>query len=78
MARSSLPFFNVGKHLIGLYLGRARHLRLWGGRLLVIVLLWVYYLAQILFFGAKFTQIYSNKYGSRFKPKSGVEEVAWR
>ena len=34
---------------------------------LVIVLLWVYYSAQILFFGAKFTQIYSNRYGSHLE-----------
>lgn len=71
--------FNVGKHLFGLYLGRSSVSSVFGAAgSLVIVLLWVYYSAQILFLGAKFTQIYSNKYGSRFKPKSGVEEVAWR
>lgn len=71
--------FNGGKHLFGLYLGRSSVSSVFGAAgSLVIVLLWVYYSAQILFLGAKFTQIYSNKYGSRFKPKSGVEEVAWR
>ena len=71
--------FNGGKHLFGLYLGRSSVSSVFGAAgSLIIVLLWVYYSAQILFLGAKFTQIYSNKYGSRFKPKSGVEEVAWR
>jgi len=28
-----------------------------------------------LLFGAKFTQIYSARHGSHFKPKSGAEEV---
>jgi membrane protein len=71
--------FNVGKHLFGLYLGRSTVSSVFGAAgSLVIVLLWVYYSAQILFLGAKFTQVYSNKFGSRFKPKSGVEEVAWR
>jgi membrane protein len=40
------------------------------------VLLWVYYSAQILFFGAKFTRIYSNRYGSHLEPVPGVEAVA--
>jgi membrane protein len=32
---------------------------------LVVVLLWVYYSAQILLFGAEFTLAYSHKFGSR-------------
>jgi membrane protein len=32
---------------------------------LVIILLWIYYSAQILFFGAEFTQVYANRLGSR-------------
>ncbi len=35
---------------------------------LIVVLLWVYYSAQILFFGAEFTQVYANTYGSRVVP----------
>jgi len=68
--------FNVGKHLFGLYLGRSSVTSAYGAAgSLVIVLLWVYYSAQILFFGAKFTQIYSNRYGSRLEPVPGAEEV---
>src|SRR5262249_18624169 len=32
---------------------------------LVVILLWVYYSAQILFLGAELTQVYANQYGSR-------------
>jgi membrane protein len=71
--------FNVGKHLTGIYLGRSSVTSAYGAAgSLVIVLLWVYYSAQILFFGAKFTQIYSNRYGSHLKPKTGAEEVTHR
>lgn len=35
---------------------------------LVAVLLWVYWSSQILFFGAEFTQVYANKYGSKLLP----------
>lgn len=68
--------FNLGKLLVGLYLGRSGVTSAYGAAgSLVIVLLWVYYSAQILFFGAKFTQIYSNRYGSHLEPMPGAEVV---
>ena len=68
--------FNLGKLLLGLYLGRSSVSSAYGAAgSLVIVLLWVYYSAQILFFGAKFTQIYSNRYGSHLEPVPGAEAV---
>ena len=36
---------------------------------IVLILLWVYYSAQILFFGAEFTQVYANHYGTQLAPK---------
>ena len=55
--------FNLGKHLFGLYLGRAGIASAYGAAgSLVIVLLWVYYSAQILLFGATLTQIYSRQH----------------
>ena len=69
--------FNLGKYLLGLYLGRSSVTSAYGAAgSLVIVLLWVYYSAQILFFGAKFTQIYSNRYGSHLEPAPGAEAVS--
>ncbi len=35
---------------------------------LVLVLLWVYYSAQILLYGAEFTQVYANRIGERIVP----------
>jgi membrane protein len=45
------------------------------GGSLVIVFLWVYFSAQILFFGVKFTRIYSNRYGSQLEPMPRAEAV---
>jgi hypothetical protein len=65
--------FAVGKLLIGLYLGYASVGSTFGaaGSLLVF-LVWVYYSAQILFFGAEFTQVYARRYGSRIVPAEGA------
>jgi len=71
--------FNLGKFLFGLYLGRSSIASVYGAAgSLVVVLMWVYYSAQILFFGAKFTQVYSNKYGSHLEPVSGAEAITWK
>jgi membrane protein len=68
--------FNLGKFLFGLYLGRSSVTSAYGAAgSLVVVLLWVYYSAQILLFGAQFTQIYSNRYGSHIEPVPGAETV---
>jgi membrane protein len=57
--------FTVGKQLIGLYLGRTGIGSTYGAAgSLVLVLLWVYYSAQLFFFGAEFTKVYAKKYGS--------------
>jgi uncharacterized BrkB/YihY/UPF0761 family membrane protein len=39
----------------------------------VILLIWLYYSAQILYFGAEFTQVYANQYGSRIAPEPGAQ-----
>ena len=65
--------FTAGKLLIGLYLGHASVGSTFGaaGSLLVF-LVWVYYSAQILFFGAEFTQVYARRFGSRIVPAEGA------
>jgi len=56
----------VGKSLIGLYLGRGTFGSAYGAAAsLAILLAWVYYAAQILFFGAEITQVYAHRHGSR-------------
>jgi membrane protein len=67
--------FSLGKFLIGLYLGNSSAASAFGAAgSLVLLLLWIYYSAQILLFGAEFTQVYANKFGSKIVPEGG--EVA--
>jgi len=68
-ATVTATLFMVGKSVIGLYLGRAGTTSVYGAAgSLVLVLLWIYYSAQILFLGAEFTEVYSRCYGSRREP----------
>jgi membrane protein len=58
--------FTAGKHVIGLYLGRSSFSSAYGAAGSLVVLIgWVYYAAQIFFFGAELTQAYSRRHGSR-------------
>jgi len=67
--------FVAGKFLIGLYLGTSTLGSTYGAAgSLVIVLLWVYYSAQILFLGAEFTRVYTQEYGSGIRPYSDFEQ----
>ena len=60
--------FTVGKWLLGLYLGNSGVASPYGAAgSFVVVLIWVYYSAQILLFGAEFTQVYSKHYGSKWR-----------
>jgi membrane protein len=72
-AAATALLFTIGKVLIGLYLGHASVGSTFGaaGSLLVF-LVWVYYSAQILFFGAELTQVYARRYGSRIVPAEGA------
>ncbi|HEX4343678.1 MAG TPA: YihY/virulence factor BrkB family protein [Verrucomicrobiae bacterium] len=68
--------FNLGKFALGLYLGRSSVTSAYGAAgSLVIILMWVYYSAQILFLGAQFTRVYANKYGSKMQPVAGAQLV---
>ena len=68
--------FSLGKFLIGLYLGRSEVGNTFGAAgSLAILLIWVYYSAQILFFGAEFTQVYANRYGSKIVPDPDMVKI---
>jgi Predicted membrane protein len=63
-------FFSLGKLLIGIYLGNSAVASSFGAAgSLVLLLVWIYYSAQILFFGAEFTEVYANNYGSKIVPE---------
>ncbi|MDP1855643.1 MAG: YihY/virulence factor BrkB family protein [Candidatus Nitrotoga sp.] len=58
--------FTIGKFLIGFYIGRSDLASGFGAAgSLVVVLVWIYYSAQIFLMGAEFTRIYSFTLGSR-------------
>lgn len=58
--------FNFGKLLIGLYIGHSGVVSGFGAAgSLVVILLWLYYSAQIFLLGAEFTWVYANTFGSR-------------
>jgi membrane protein len=61
--------FTVGKFLISLYLTRSSTSSLYGAAgSLAVLLLWVYYSAQVFFIGAEITQILAHRYGMRIEP----------
>jgi membrane protein len=58
--------FTIGKVLIGLYLGKSAVASGFGAASSVVLLLvWVYYSAQIFLIGAEFTWVYAHRFGSR-------------
>lgn len=65
--------FTIGRFALGLYLGNVGTASTYGAAgSFVIMLLWVYYSAQILMFGAEFTQVYARKYGTKIVPEEGA------
>ena len=65
--------FNIGKSLIAWYIGSSAIASSYGAAGgLIVLLLWVYYSAQIFLLGAEFTKIYANRHGS--KQDKGVTE----
>ncbi len=63
--------FSLSRYAIGLYLGSTRLGTAYGAAgSVIIILVWVYFSAQILFFGAEFTQVYVKHYGHRLPTPS--------
>ena len=68
--------FTIGKWGLGLYLGRESTQSAYGAAgALVILLLWIYYSAVILFMGAEFTQAYATKKGYKLELSPYAEPV---
>lgn len=69
-AALTAALFAIGKFILGLYLGSGSAGSPYGAASsLITLLLWIFYSAQILLFGAEFTQVYCNTYGSHVKPQ---------
>lgn len=68
--------FALGKYALGLYLGRASVASPYGAAGSVVVLvIWVYYAAQIMFLGSEFTRVYSKFRGARVAPSANAVKV---
>jgi membrane protein len=68
--------FYVGKFVLGIYLGSGAAGSAYGAASsLITLLLWVFYSAQIVLFGAEFTQVYANTYGSHVRPSADAVRV---
>lgn len=58
--------FGIGKEILSWYLSNGASTSAYGAAgSLVVLLLWIYYSAQILFLGAEFTQVYAHRHGSK-------------
>ena len=61
--------FMLGRYLIGLYVETISTSSAYGAAgSLIVILIWIYYTAAILYFGAEFTQAYANHFGHRIEP----------
>lgn len=61
--------FMLGRYLIGLYIQTTSTGSTYGAAgSLIVILVWIYYTAAILYFGAEFTQSYANLYGIKIEP----------
>jgi len=65
--------FMLGRYAIGLYLTISKSASAYGAAgSLIVLLLWIYYSAQIFLLGAEFTKVYSRKFGSHIGPKANT------
>lgn len=65
--------FTLGKTLLSLYLSRSGTASIYGAAgSLVVLLLWIYYAAQILLLGGAFTRVWAQVYGSRSERVTGI------
>ncbi len=68
--------FDIGRFILGYYLGNSQLGSAYGAAgSLLIVLVWIYYSAQILFFGAEFTKVFATRYGEGVVPTQNAVRV---
>jgi membrane protein len=61
--------FMLGRYIISIYIEKAGTASAYGAAgSLIIILLWIYYISAILYFGAEFTRVYADKSGCSIEP----------
>jgi membrane protein len=75
-AVATAVLFMAGKFMIELYLGYSSIASVYGASgSLVILLMWVYYSAQILYVGAEFTKVYAQRRGCKIAPHEAQDSA---
>jgi membrane protein len=65
-ASATAILFDLGKFLIGFYIGETSIGSMFGAAgSVVVILAWVYYSSQLVFLGAEFTHVYAKRHGSK-------------
>ncbi|WP_119071651.1 YihY/virulence factor BrkB family protein [Aggregatilinea lenta] len=69
--------FVIGRYAISLYLARSSTTSAYGAAgSFILILVWVYYSAQIFFVGAEFTQVYARRHGKLIRPSENAQPAA--
>ncbi|HJR13601.1 MAG TPA: YihY/virulence factor BrkB family protein [Rhodanobacteraceae bacterium] len=67
--------FTIGKYALGVYLAHLRYSSAGAAGSLILIVVWVYYSALILFLGAQTTQVYACRFGREIRPKPHARRV---
>lgn len=70
--------FTLGKYGLGVYLAHLRYSSAGAAGSLILIVVWVYYSAMILFLGAQATQVYACRFGQEIRPKAHAQRVEHR
>lgn len=75
-AAATALLFTIGKLFVGLYLGGSGTVSAYRATgSLIILIVWIYFSAQIFFFGAEFTQVYARRGGREIEPSEQAERI---
>src|SRR5512134_1970106 len=76
-AAATAFLFTIGKLFVGLYLGGSGVVSAYRATgSLIILIVWIYFSAQIFFFGAEFTQVYARRRGRTIEPSEHAERIS--
>lgn len=67
--------FTIGKYALGVYLAQLRYSSAGAAGSLILIVVWVYYTALIMFLGAQTTQVYACRFGKQIQPKPHARRV---